>query len=219
VLYYSSSKLYIAIRGATTIDLEFKKVSDGTTYVIPADQASTFHHYTVVLSSRKVELWVDAVLVAHVTSTSKSNIDCTSTNKTLRISGSTSSNDIVNSEIDDFRIYNKVLNFDEIEAIYSGKETWSSGSINVYSTTQAQITPFSALLFDKTRKVAVKVRTTEDVLLDVSDTTKPFITLLYNWSNTENNYMDIVMSDKPTSRAGAKICLGKCLYNGSNQFI
>jgi len=68
---------------------------------------------------------------------------------------------------------------------------YDGGVLSKVSSSTINITRFTAFLVDSPTAIGMRVQTTQDIALDVSDTSKPYVVVYFDWQNQFANYADI----------------------------
>ncbi|MDA3856320.1 MAG: hypothetical protein PF569_08740, partial [Candidatus Woesearchaeota archaeon] len=91
--------------------------------------------------------------------------------------------------------------------IYDGAE------ISKISDIQVEITPFVAHIDDPNTLTGVRVETTVNAVVDITSS-RPYVIIRFNWSNTANNYADII-SVAPEDLLPNDLIIAKVIYAGA----
>lgn len=75
------------------------------------------------------------------------------------------------------------------------------------------VTPFLAFFEDISKKIGIRLETTENASVDVS-VSKPFVIIRFSWLNLEDNFMDII-SASSTEIEETDFILGRCIFDSS----
>lgn len=75
------------------------------------------------------------------------------------------------------------------------------------------VTPFLAFFEDISKKIGIRLETTENASVDVS-VSKPFVIVRFSWLNLEDNFMDII-SASSTEIEETDFILGRCIFDSS----
>ena len=94
---------------------------------------------------------------------------------------------------------------------------YDGGEIEIVDGETARITPFTCYIVDNPSIVGVRIQTFDPIDLDVSDTSKPYICIRFNWLQQSANYAEI--STFEYSEIGNDfLVIGKCEYSGLDAF-
>lgn len=75
------------------------------------------------------------------------------------------------------------------------------------------VTPFLAFFEDISKKIGIRLETTENASVNVS-VSKPFVIIRFSWLNLEDNFMDII-SVSSTEIEETDFILGRCIFDSS----
>ena len=113
----------------------------------------------------------------------------------------------------DFKEPGKSENFNRLNYQLTEKGLYDGGVLTYTDATHISVAPFTVYIEDAATKLGVRIKTANAVPLLVNNTA-PYVILRFNWSNTENNYADVLMSNY-TNILSDDLIVGKCIFTGA----